>query len=283
MSGQPVAAVTGASDGIGRATAWELARRGYRVFALARTEQKLQDLATAARDVQLDVVPLVMDIVDDNSRRQAVEAIMAATDGYGLDVLVNNAGYAQYGAMEEVSPEQLRQQLEVNVVGLLGFTQPFLPGMRRRGRGWIVNVSSAAGRIATPFSGAYNASKFALEGMSDAMRLELAPFGVHVVLIEPGPIHTGFAEAARPSAVNESASSYGAFARRSYGARGSVHRLFRRSAESVARVIGRAVQLNHPRPRYTITVTAKIATVARRLIPDRVTDWVIRRGMGLHR
>ena len=121
---------------------------------------------------------------------------MEATHSYGVDVLVNNAGYGQLGPIEEIPADKLRRQLEVNVVGLVAFTQPFLPGMRGRGTGTIVNVSSVAGRVAAPFMGAYNASKFALEGLSDSMRVELGSFGVRVVLIEPGPIRTDFGRAA---------------------------------------------------------------------------------------
>src|SRR5438270_3374497 len=123
MSGRGIAAVTGASRGIGRATALELASRGYRVFALARSQPDLQALAEAAGRQGWAVTPIVMDIADEGSRRAAVETILAETEGYGLDVLINNAGFGQMGPMEDVSPERLRRQLEVNVVALLAFTQ----------------------------------------------------------------------------------------------------------------------------------------------------------------
>jgi short-subunit dehydrogenase len=274
-----IAAVTGASRGIGRATALALAGQGYRVFALARTEPDLQALTRDASNRELDIAPVVMDITDNRSRLAAVRAILDATEGYGLDVLVNNAGYGQMGALEEIPLEKLQRQFDVNVFGLLAFTQPFLPFMRERRRGWVVNVSSAAGLVATPFTGAYNASKFALEGMSDALRLELSPFNVKVILIEPGPIRANFGEAARQSAVLAPNSAYAHFMGRWGGARRGAN-LLERSPEAVARLIVRTIQSTHPRPRYTITLPAKLGSVARRLVPDVVTDWFLRRAMG---
>jgi NAD(P)-dependent dehydrogenase (short-subunit alcohol dehydrogenase family) len=275
-----VCAVTGASRGIGRATALELAGRGHRVFALARSSTGLEDLAREAHDSGHVIEPIELDVGDDESRRRAAGAILAATAYYGLDVLVNNAGFGQLGPLEEVSADKLRRQFEVNAIGPIALAQHFLPDMRARRCGWIVNVSSVAGRIATPFMGAYNGSKFALEGMSDALRLELAPFGVHVVLIEPGPIRTAFGEAAAPLNEERTDSPYARFTRRWRGAK-DVSNRFSRSAEDVARVIARAVELNHPLPRYTITIQAKLGTFGRRVSPDVLTDWVLRRAGGL--
>ncbi|GAC1510365.1 MAG: SDR family oxidoreductase [Chloroflexota bacterium] len=279
-SSRPVAAVTGASRGIGRATAWELGRRGYRVIALARSESDLRDLVDAARADDLDIVPVVMDIAGPESRRRAVDSVFAATGGYGVDVLVNNAGYGQLGPMEEISVEQLEYQFAVNLFGVHAFTVPFLPGMRARRRGWIVNVSSIAGRFSSPFLGAYSASKFALEGMSDALRLELAAWNVRVVLIEPGPIHTGFGDAAQATEHSSPDSPYHSFQKRFRGAKQGSN-LFQRSPESVARVIARAVSSDRPRPRYTVTLPAKAGTFAHRLVPDVLSDWVLRRAVGL--
>jgi short-subunit dehydrogenase len=281
MQAQPIAAVTGASRGIGRATVLELARRGYGVFALARSETDLRKLAEEAARTAGTVTPLAMDVAAEDSRRQAVQAIMEQTDGYGLDVLVNNAGYGQVGPLEELPVEKLRQQLDVNVIGLLAFTQPFLRGMRERGHGRIVNLSSAAGRVATPFMGAYNASKFALEGMSDALRLELAPWNVRVILIEPGPIPTHFGEVAEKEAAVPPGSAYGRFYRRYQSTHGSVG-FFARTPEAVARLIVKAIESERPRARYTITLPARLADWVR-LVPDGVRDWGYRLVMGLHR
>ena len=239
-----MSAVTGASRGIGRATALELARGGDRVFALGRTESDLRDLTAEATRSGLNLTPLVMDVADDGARRSAAASILEATGGHGLDLLVNNAGFGQLGPMEEVTAEQLRRQLEVNVVGVLAFTQPFLPGMRQRRRGAIVNVSSVAGRVVAPFGGAYAASKFALEAISDALRLELSSFGVHVILIEPGPIRTGFGEAARAAEVRDPASPYADLVRRFEHGRKGWYR-FGHAPESVARTICRAARALH--------------------------------------
>ncbi|MBV9278657.1 MAG: SDR family oxidoreductase [Chloroflexi bacterium] len=281
-SPKPTAAVTGASRGIGRATALELARRGYRVFALARAEDDLARLAADARQAGLDIEPLILDVADAESRERAVAAIREMTAGYGLDVLVNNAGHGQIGPIEEIPPDRMRRQFEVNVLGLLAFTQPFLPAMRERRRGRIVNLSSAAGRIVTPFMGAYCASKFALEAISDALRLELSPFGVRVILIEPGPIRTAFGEAAASMRVQSPSSPYAPYLRDYDRSRRGTN-LFERSPEAVARVIARALEADHPRPRYTVTLPAKLGTIGRRVVPDIVLDWGFRLVMGLRR
>ena len=280
MTAKGIVAVTGASRGIGRTTARELASRGYRVFALARSESELQELAGEGKRLGWDVTPVVLDVADEESRKAAVDAIMGYTDGYGVDILVNSAGYGQMGPLEEVPPERLRRQMEVNVIGLLAFTQPFLAGMRERRRGWIVNLSSAAGRIATPFMGPYNMSKFALEGMSDALRLELSPFNVRVVLIEPGPIPTNFGRIAGEQTAMQPGSPYEPFYRR-FGATHDTAGRFARSPETVARVIARAVESDRPRARYTITIPAKLANLGR-LVPDRLRDWAYRIALGLH-
>jgi len=270
----PVAAVTGASRGIGRATALALASAGYRVYALARTMGDLE--AVAAQGPAGAIVPVEMDIADDSSRQAAVNRIIQDTDGYGLDVLINNAGYGQGGAMEEVSIDALRRQFDVNVFGLVGFTQPFIPGMRERKYGRIVNISSAAGRFSSPFMGAYNGSKFALEGISDAMRRELAPFGIAVILIEPGPIKSSFGEVVGE---NEPASGTVYEARLArYQSAEAGNRLFTGSAEGVARVILRAVQAEKPRARYRITLPARLAELGR-ILPDRLVDAALSRVM----
>lgn len=271
----PVAAVTGASRGIGRATALALVGGGYRVFALARSMSDLEALAGMAPAGT--VVPVELDITDDRSREATIRRIMDDTDGYGLDVLVNNAGYGQEGPIEDVPIEAMRRQFEVNVFGLVAFTQPFIPPMRERGTGRIVNISSAAGRFSTPFEGVYSASKFALEAMSDALRRELRPFGIAVILIEPGPIRTDFGRIAAENEVRRGNSTYSGRLARFRNAQ-TGNRLFRRSPEAVARVVVRAVKSEHPRPRYVITVPARLAEIGR-IVPDRVVDAVIGRMM----
>lgn len=276
-SQQPIAVVTGASRGIGRAVALELVGNGYRVFALARSGLDLEDLASLVPEGEIAAV--VADVADDESREAAVDLIMDATGGYGTDVLVNNAGYGQLGPSEEVSLERVRRQFEVNVIGALALSQAFLPAMRERRRGTIVNMSSAAGRIATPFMGVYCSSKFALEALSDSLRVEVAPFGVRVVLIEPGPIRTQFGAVADGHADAHPDSPYAPFLRGWSGTRGGAYQLMTRSPDAVARVVARAIATQHPRARYTVTLPARAGTLARRLVPDKVLDWFFLRAI----
>jgi len=181
--------VTGSSSGIGRAIAREAAAVGHRVFASARNPE---DLAELSRPGVLE--PIALDVTDAPSVTRALDTVR---DRAGrLDVLVNNAGWGQMGAVEDVSIERWRALFEVNVFGLLRVTQAALPLMRSGGGGSIVNIGSIAGRISYPFGGAYCASKFAVEAISDALRLEVERFGIRVVLIEPGPIESRFAQRA---------------------------------------------------------------------------------------
>ena len=180
-----VVLITGCSTGIGRATATHLAASGYTVIATARRVEDLADLAAAGCRT------LALDVTDEGSMRAAVDAVEASHGR--IDVLVNNAGYSQSGAVESVPLARTRAQFETNVFGPLRLTQLVLPGMRRRRAGRIVNVSSMGGRLVFPGGGVYHASKYALEALSDALRYELRPFGIAVVLIEPGLIRTNFA------------------------------------------------------------------------------------------
>src|SRR5579872_3448411 len=179
---EKVAFVTGASSGIGEAAALRLAQAGYRVFAGARRLDRMAGLGKTGATL----VPL--DLTVEASVASAVEAILAAAGR--LDVLVNNAGYGSYGALEDVPLAEARRQFDVNVFGLARLTQLVLPHMRAAGDGYIVNVSSIGGRIWEPLGSWYHATKFAVEGLSDSLRAEVAGFGVKVIVIEPGAIHT---------------------------------------------------------------------------------------------
>ena len=179
--------ITGATSGIGRDAALYLASRGHRVIGTGRNERALAELRDAG------VHALRMDVTDDASIASAAAQVDAITDGYGLDVLVNNAGYGLFGPLEMLSDRDVRAQFDTNVFGLLAVTRTFLPQMRERGAGKIINVSSVGGRLTLPLGGAYNATKYAVESMSDALRMEVKQFGVSVVLIEPGYIKTNFA------------------------------------------------------------------------------------------
>lgn len=186
-----LAIVTGASRGIGKSLALRLAERGHTVACLARSEEELRALAA----IRPGLLPVPVDLVDRAATERVVRDLLA-THG-ACEVLVNNAGYGLRGAIEEISLERWKRQFELNLFAVAHLSQLVLPGMRAAGRGAIVNVSSVAGRISTPFSGAYAATKFALEAMSDAMRIEVARHGVRVILVEPGPVSTDFAEVAQ--------------------------------------------------------------------------------------
>lgn len=268
MASSPrTAIVTGASSGIGMATARALAADGATVYALARRVERMAELRADG------IRPLSVDVTDDPSMTSAVDRIVEETGR--LDVLVNNAGYGSYGAVEDVPISEARRQFEVNVFGLGRMIQLAVPQLRRQGAGTIVNISSMGGKIYTPFGGWYHATKFAVEGLSDALRLELAPFGVRVVVIEPGAIDTEWGGIAADSLVQRSGS--GAYADRAV----PLAQVFAASEagpvrasrpELVARTIVRAVNSRHPRPRYAIGIGAKPSTYARRLLPDVVFD-----------
>src|SRR5438477_4719189 len=183
--------ITGCSTGIGRATAIRLAEHGWTVYATARNIDSIADLAGSGCKI------MQLDVCDEASMRAAVNTIEVAEGGVG--VLVNNAGYSQDGAIEEVPIDKVRRQFETNVFGLAHLTQLVLPGMRRQGWGRIINVSSMGGRLTFPGGGYYHATKHAVEAISDALRFEVAGFGVDVAIIEPGLILTGFGDVAADS------------------------------------------------------------------------------------
>lgn len=183
-----VGVVTGSSSGIGLATALELARKGYFTYATVRNPARAGALAEAAKGLSIAIVQL--DVTDDYSVRRAVEQILKEKGR--IDLLVNNAGYGLGGALEDSSMEEIKNQYETNVFGLIRTTQAVLPAMRKRRSGTIVNISSAAGRIGYPGASVYVSSKHSIEGLSEAMAYELEPFGIRVVLVEPGVIKTNF-------------------------------------------------------------------------------------------
>ncbi|MDF2739718.1 MAG: 3-oxoacyl-[acyl-carrier protein] reductase, partial [Actinomycetia bacterium] len=182
--------ITGATSGIGRDAAVALAQAGHLVLAGGR---RVDALAALVRHSEGRAEPVVLDVTDPDSVEDARELVERRTGGRGLDVLVNNAGYALPGPLEALAERDLRELFDTNVFGLLAVTRAFLPPMRERGQGRVVNVGSIMGRVAMPLLGAYNASKHAVAAVTDALRMELAPFGITVVLVEPGAIRTGFA------------------------------------------------------------------------------------------
>ena len=261
---QKVALVTGASSGIGAATARRLHAAGYLVYAGARRVERMQQLAEAS----IRVRPL--DVTNDSSMTAVIDEIVA--DNGRIDVLINNAGYGSYGSVEDVPLAEARYQLEVNLVGMARLTQLVLPHMRAAGTGKIVNVSSMGGHFGEPLGAWYHASKFAVEGFSDSLRLELHEFGIDVIVIEPGAIRTEWGGGAVESAERYSGSSvYGSQVR---AMRALYSHAERRGSqpEIVADVILKAITADRPRARYAVPFTAKAIIAAMNLVPDRLMD-----------
>jgi len=269
--------VTGATAGIGRHLALDLATRGHRVFASGRSGQALESLRLEAEQAGTTIHPLVLDVTSSESIAAAADAVRAETGGYAIDVLVNNAGYGQGGALLELSDRVLRDQFDTNVFGLMAVTRAFVPEMLARGRGWIVNVSSVGGRVTFPFFGAYHASKYALEALSDALRAELRPFGVHVAIVEPGPIESRFSERAFGSLPEgQQGSPYAA----TYAFAGTIRTASDRASfgpEHVAAAVRRAIGSRWPRARYVSPWFLALPLALMTLVPTRVLDAVFRR------
>jgi NADP-dependent 3-hydroxy acid dehydrogenase YdfG len=270
--------VTGASSGIGRVTAARLADAGHVVFPAARRAGELDSLAAEHRKAR----PIVLDVTDQASIDRGLEQVHAATNGYGLDVLVNAAGRLILGPVEAVPAEQVRAQFEVNLFGLLAVTRAVLPPMRERGAGRIVNVSSILGKCAFPGSGLYSATKFAVEACSDALRMELTPFGVNVVLVEPGVVDTPLYRVAAeslPSLRNDAIEPYRATW--PSGFRFS-ERLLKQavSVESVAAEVVRAALASKPRSRYRPGLRNRMNIRLLTALPTRAADRIKERLAG---
>jgi NAD(P)-dependent dehydrogenase (short-subunit alcohol dehydrogenase family) len=266
--------VTGGTDGLGRATAILLAERGYRVFAAGRNPERLEALSQLARERKLPLEAIELDVCDVASGERALAEIERR--GGPVDILVNNAGIAIAAVMEEVTPADLHKILETNFFSPIRLSQRVLPEMRRRRRGRIINMSSISGKVAIPVMGPYAASKYALEAASDSMRLELYPFGVHVVLIEPGYIHTRMnrtaAELSSAYAKGAERSPYKGIYQAFLGEWEKTRKASRYQPEDCARVVLRAVEDEPPRARYVVTRRAKIGIFARRLLSDQALD-----------
>lgn len=281
--GRGAVVVTGATSGIGRAAALRLAHDGWRVFAGVRRQDDGAALAAAAAAIGVAplLLPLLLDVTDGASVAAAASAVDAALAQRGerLAGLINNAGIAVAGPIEEVPLARLREVLEVNVVGATATTQAFLSQLRRA-RGRIVNVSSVSGRVAWPFLGPYAASKFALEALSDALRVELGPWGVRVILVEPGPVATpiwGKAEA-RVNADRAGIGDGSPYAPYVARARAAFQAAARRGIppEAVAAVIAGALVAPRPRARYPIDSRGVAVALIARLAPDAVRDRLLR-------
>jgi short-subunit dehydrogenase len=266
------ALVTGASSGIGEATARTLASSGYTVYGAARRVERMAGLA----DVGVRVI--AMDVTDDASMVSGVERIVADTGR--VDVLVNNAGYGSYGALEDVPISEAKYQFDVNIFGLARLTQLVLPHMRAQRSGRIVNVSSVGGKIYEPLGSWYHATKFAVEGLSDSLRLELAPFGIRVIVIEPGAITTEWSAIAADGLVKTSGdTAYADLAHNGAAVLNFTDGNPRLASPPsvVADAIGKAVAARRPRTRYAVGGGAKPVLLLRRALPDRAFDAVVSR------
>ena len=272
---QKVALVTGASSGIGQATALRLQEAGFRVFGVARRTDRMQGLRTAG------ITTLAMDVTDATSAADGVRQILA--EAGHLDVLVNNAGYGSYGAVEDVPLEEARHQFEVNLFGAARLIQLVLPAMRARRSGTIINITSMGGKLYTPFGAWYHGTKFALEAVSDCLRLETKPFGIDVVVIEPGAIHTEWSGIAADHLRDTSGQGAYTNQARAVATAFSSPATAKRSSppEIVAKTVARAATAQRPRTRYAVGFGAKPLLFVRRWLPDRAYDAVIRRAIGI--
>jgi short-subunit dehydrogenase len=270
--------ITGATAGIGRFLALDLARRDFRVLATGRDEKALAALAAEEPKVET----LRLDVTDAASIETARARVDELTASHGVDVLINNAGYGLPGAVEELAVDDLRREFETNVFGLVAVTKAFTPRMRERRSGRIVNMSSAAGRVTMPLFGAYHASKYAVEALSDALRGELAPFGVKVILIEPGPIKSEFAErsAKEIGKVKKPGSPYERAydAALAYKTRKNAHAP---GPECVARAVRHAIESARPRARYVMPFSSRLLVAVFPFVPTGFWDRLVRKRTGL--
>jgi NAD(P)-dependent dehydrogenase (short-subunit alcohol dehydrogenase family) len=260
--------ITGCSTGIGRATAERLVNDGWNVYATARKPDSIEDLAKAGAKT------LALDVNDESSMSSAVAEV--EKDGGSIGALVNNAGYSQSGALETIPMDSVRKQFETNVFGLLRMCQLVLPGMRRAGEGRIVNVSSMGGKLVFPGGGVYHATKHAVEALSDALRFEVAGFGIDVVIIEPGLIITEFGETAVGTMGHLEDGPYAKFnsdvAKATAGAYDGPMAKFGGGPEKVASKIEKALSSRRPDTRTKVTASAGVIMGMRKAMTDRMWD-----------
>jgi NAD(P)-dependent dehydrogenase (short-subunit alcohol dehydrogenase family) len=275
--------VTGASSGIGRATALLLDRNGFQVFAGVRRSEHGEALRQQASD---RLTPILLDVTDPHSIEVAARTVSDALGGRALAGLVNNAGIDIAGPLETASIADARLQFEVNVIGLLAVTQAFLP-LLRQSKGRIVNIGSVLGRLAIPLMGAYSATKFALEGLTDAFRIELLPWGIHVSLIEPGPVATPlWSKTHLLAGMNEERGAAGMLYATANAAAQAAFTKFGRdgiSPDQVAAKVFEALTSPNPKTRYLVGRDAKALSWLAALVPDRIRDRMLIKRFGLPR
>lgn len=262
--------ITGCSSGIGFDTAVALKKRGHKVVASCRKKEDVQKLI----DLGLDAV--LLDVDNSSSIKTAFAEVLAKTQGR-LDVLINNAGYGQAGALEDISREVLRLQFETNVFGLLELSNLAIPVMREQGIGRIINISSILGIMSMPFRGAYNASKYAVEGLSDTLRLELRASGIKVITIEPGPIESNFrnncvdGSLRRIDVVNSHFSKQYAAMLATYQQDASTS-LFMKKTNAVTKKLIHAIESKNPKAKYPVTFPTYFIIFLKRILSNKMLD-----------
>ncbi len=261
--------ITGASSGIGEATALQLIKEGYTVYGAARRVEKMQNLVSAGGHA------IAMDVTNHEQVHSEIRKIIE-TEGK-VDVLVNNAGYAVYGPVEEVSYEQAKRQFDVNLFGLAEVTKAVLPKMREQRSGTIINISSVGGKIYTPLGGWYHATKHALEGWSDCLRLEVKQFGIDVVIVEPGAIKTEF-DQAMDHQFGKITGPYGALKKTMEKVMANAYKPGNYSEPIViANTISNAIKSNNPKTRYAAGKMARQTLMGRKWLSDKGFDKMIMR------
>lgn len=268
---QKVAIVTGASTGIGKGTALRLAKRGVKVYAAARRIELIEAYANKW------IIPVRMDVTKDSEVRKIVEDIIKKEGR--IDILINNAGYGSYGSIEEVPIEEGRYQFEVNVLAVARLIQVVVPTMRKQKSGKIINISSIAGKIYEPLGSWYHSTKFAIEGMSDSLRLELKPHGIDVIIIEPGPIITEWNQIARDNLINVSGEGpYKEQAQHIYQLLASYDTEQKGTkSDVVVDIIEKSIFCKNPKTRYPVGKGAKIIMTMRKILSDRLVDFLLNR------
>lgn len=271
-----VALVTGASSGIGLETAFALMKKGYKVYGAARHIDLIKPIESEGG------VALFLDLCDKDSVASCVKSVIEAEGR--IDLLVNNAGYGLGGAIEDVSVDEARRQFEVNLFGLAEITKAVLPTMRAQESGKIINVSSIAGRFSSPYLGWYHATKYSLEAFSDALRIEVVPFGIDVVVIEPGMINTPWGRIAAKSMRDnskdgpyaEDAGKVADFYEKNYSEKSRIS-----PPSVISKAILKATLARHPKRRYLAGKNARAMVFLRNLLNDRVYDFAVRKIFGL--
>jgi NAD(P)-dependent dehydrogenase (short-subunit alcohol dehydrogenase family) len=275
--------ITGATDGLGKALAVLLAERGYRVFAAGRSQRKLAELDAVARQRKLPLETIALDVCSDDSVQHAVSEVLVKAPA--IDVLVNNAGVNYTAAVEDLTMDDWRAQFETNFFGVLRVTRAVLSHMRERRSGRILMMSSLSGLVTPPTQGAYSSSKHALEGLSNALRMELYPFGIDVVLIEPGYIMTGLqksaAELSKPYV--QKGGPYAPLYARFFINVNETRARSKTTPQDCARVMLHAIETPRPKPRYGVTSLAPFVKWSKRLLTDSAMDAMLRRRYGIVR